>query len=148
MGPNFSGGYPPGGQWTRDDGGGKRRRRKKKGGFLKFMGDLIVAALVAFAIVIAIFALPYLFKFIPGDIMAFDSAVGFEKIDAFRDGLRHKHGISEMTFSHDGRSITFTDTNGTLTGIDAEGYDYGDGGEYESDLAEARRILDEWGLAK
>ena len=127
-------------------GGGGGRRRKRKKGFLRYCWELIMWVLVAFAIVIAIFALPYLFKFSPGDIMAFDSAVGFEKIDAFRDGLRHKRGISEMSFSHDGRSITFTDTNGTLTGIDAEGYDYGDGGEYESDLAEARRILDEWGL--
>ena len=146
MGHNFPGGYPPGGQWTHDDGGGRRRRRKKKGGFLKFMGDLIVAALVAFAIVIAIFALPHLFEFSPGDIMAFDDAVGFEKIDAFMDGLRHKRGISEMKFSHDGRTITFTDTKGTLTGIDAEGYDYDESGKLESDLEEARRLLKEWGL--
>ena len=53
-----------------------------------------------------------------------------------------------MTFSHDGRKITFTDGNGTLAGIEAEGYDYGDGEEYESDLAEARRLLKEWGLDK
>ena len=129
-------------------GGGGRRRKRKKGGFLKFMGDLIVGILIVFAIVIAIEAVPYLLKFSPGDIMDYSNNNIFGKMEVLRDGLRHKRGISEMTFSHDGRSITFTDTNGTLTGIDAEGYDYGDGEEYESDLAEARRILDEWGLAK
>lgn len=128
--------------------GGGGRRKRKKGGFLRCCWELIVWIFVAFAIVIAIFALPYIFGFSPGDIMAFDDAVGFEKIDAFRDGLRHKREISEMTFSHNGRSITFTDEAGTLAGIDAEGYDYGDGEEYESDLAEARRILREWGLAE
>ena len=147
MAPNFPGGYPPGGQWTHDS-GGKRRRRKKKGGFLKFIRDLIVAALAAFAISALILAIPLFLGFDPWDAERFVEAPGLAKINAFMDGWRHKHGISEMTFSHDGRSITFTDTNGTLTGIDAEGYDYGDGGEYESDLAEARRILDEWGLAK
>lgn len=145
MGPNFPGGYPPGGQRTHNGGGGKRRRRKKKG-FLRRCRELIAWVFVAFAIVIAVFALPYVFGFSPGDIMAFDDAVGFEKIDAFMDGLRHKRGISEMTFSHDGRTITFTDDNGALTDIDAEGYDYGDSGDFESDLEEARRLLKEWGL--
>ena len=140
MGPNIPGvPMPPYG----GGGGGRRRKRKKKGGFVR---ELIGAVFFALAISLAVFALPYLFEFSPGDVMAFDSAVGLEKIEAFRDGLRHKREISEMTFSHNGRSITFTDEGGTLTGIDAEGYDYGDGAEYESDLAEARRILREWGL--
>lgn len=146
MGPNFPGGYPPGGQWTHD-GGGKRRRRKKKG-FLGHCWDVIVWVLVAFAIVIAVDAIPLLLGFDPWDAADFVDAPGLAKIDAFMDGWRHKQGISEMTFSHDGKTITFTDTNGTLTGIEAEGYDYGDGEEYESDLAEARRILEEWGLTK
>ena len=127
-------------------GGGGRRRKRKKGGFLKFMRDLIVGVVIVCAIYLAIEAVPYLLKFSPGDIMEYSDNNIFGKMEVLRDGLRHKRGISEMTFSHDGRKITFTDDNGTLAGIEAEGYDYGDGEEYESDLAEARRILKEWGL--
>lgn len=148
----FPGGYPPGGSYSvteyGDGGGGRRRRRKKKGGFLKFIGDLIVCAVVTLAFCALVFAIPLFLGFDPWDAADFVDAPGLAKIDAFMDGWRHKRGISEMTFSHDGRKITFTDTNGTLTGIEAEGYDYGDGEEYESDLAEARRILEEWGLTK
>ena len=144
MGINLPGVPTPNG-YGANGGGGKKRKRKKKG-FFGYCWELIMWVFVAFAIVIAIFALPYLFKFSPGDIMAFDDAVGFEKIDAFMDGLRHKQGISEMTFSHDGKSITFTDKNGTLSRVSGEGYDYDDNGEFDSDLEEARRLLREWGL--
>ena len=146
MGPNIPGGCPPGGQWPRDDGGGRRRRRKKKGGFLKFMGDLILCVVGTLLFCALVFAIPLFLGFDPVDAADFVDAPGLAKIDAFMDGWRHKHGISEMTFSHNGRSITFTDNNGTLSDIDAEGYDYDESGELESDLAEARRILKEWGL--
>ena len=139
-------GIPPG-VVTYDGGGGKRRKRKR-GGFLKAVRDLFVCVLVALGIALAVFAAPLLMGFDPVDAADFVDAPGLAKIDAFQKGLRHKRGISEMTFSHDGRSITFTDDNGKLSGIDAKGYDYGDGEEYESDLAEARRILEEWGLTK
>lgn len=124
-------------------GGRRRRRRKRKGGFLKFM---IVGVAVVLAIYLAIEAVPYALKFEAGDIWDYSDANLFGKIEALRDGLRHKREISEMTFSHDGKSITFTDDNGTLTGIEAEGYDYDEADEMESDLAEARRLLKEWGL--
>lgn len=136
MGPNIPGvPMPPYG----GGGGGRRRKRKKRGGFVR---ELLGAVFIA----LAVFALPYLFEFSPGDVMAFDSAVGLEKIEAFRDGLRHKREISEMTFSHNGRSIAFTDEGGTLTGIEAEGYDYDEADEMEADIDEARRLLKEWGL--
>ena len=153
MEPNFPGGPPPGGYGSYsvteyDDGGGRRRRRKKKGGFLKAVGDLIVWLLIAAALVLALFGAPLLMGFDPYDAANFVDAPGLAKIDAFMDGWRHKQGISEMTFSHDGKSITFTDTNGTLTGVEAEGYGYDDADELESDIEEARRILHEWGLDK
>lgn len=147
MGPNIPGvPMPHGGGGSGGGGGGKRRKRKKKGGALKFARGLIAAVILAFAISALILALPLFLGFDPADAADFADAPGLEKIDAFMDGWRHKHGISEMTFSHDGRTITFTDDNGTLTGIAAEGYDYDEGGELESDFAEARRILREWGL--
>ena len=149
MAPNFPGGHPPGGSgsysFTEYDGGGRRRKRRRSG-FLKGLRDLIVCALVAFGIVIVVFAAPLLMGFDPIDAADFVDAPGLAKIDAFVKGWRHKNGISEMTFSHNGKSITFTDDNGKLSGITAEGYDYGDSGDFESDLDEARRILKEWGL--
>lgn len=151
MGPNIPGGYPPGGHGSysvteydpRDRG---ERRRKKRGGFVGFIRDTAVGLLVCAALVLALDAAPLLLGFDPLDAAHFVDAPGLAKIDAFMDGWRHKEGISKMTFSHDGRTITFTDTNGTLTDIDAEGYDYDDSEEYESDLAEMWRILKEWGL--
>ena len=137
MGPNIPGVPVP---------DGKSRKRKKKGGFLRRCRDLTVSLLVCAALVLAVFAVPLLLGFDPMDAANFVDAPGLAKIDAFMDGWRHKRGISEMTFSHNGRTITFTDDNGTLTGIDAEGYGYADGGDFESDLDEARRILKEWGL--
>ena len=152
MGPNFPGGSPSGGPWTHDDGGGKRRKRKKKG-FFRCLVELIVGVILTFAFCALALALPLLLQFDPWDAQQFVDASGdglrgtmAAKVDAFMDGWRHKQGMSEMTFFHDGKSITFTDTNGTLTGMDANGYDYDEGGEYESDLAEMRRILKEWGL--
>ena len=151
MVPNFPGGYPPGGQRTHHGGGGKRRKPKRKT-FLQQLGealrDLIVGILIVFAIVIAIEAVPYLLKFEPGDTIDYSNNNIFGKIEVFKDAMRHKRGISEMTFSHDGKSVTFTDEKGTLTGIDAEGYGYGDADELEDDIDEARRIIHEWGLDK
>ena len=137
MRPNFPGGYPPGGQWTRDDGGGRRRRRKKKGGFLKAVGGLIACVVVTFGVSALILALPLFLDFDPWDAAEYADAPGFAKIDAFRDGWRHKHGISTLTFTHDGRTVTFTDDNGELSGPSGDGT--------ESDIEEARRILREWG---
>ena len=138
MRPNFSGGHPPGGQWTRDDGGGGRRKRKKKGGFVKAVGGLIMSVVASFAVSGLVLALPLFLDFDPWDAADFVGAPGFAKIDAFMDGWRHKHGISEITFSHDGRTVTFTDDNGELSGPSGDGT--------ESDIEEARRILREWGL--
>lgn len=138
----------PGSGWSvssDDDGGGRRRRRRKRG-FFHELGSLILWTMIAVLFVLAVFAAPLLMGFDPVDAADFVDAPGFAKIDAFMDGLRHKRGISEMTFSHNGRKITLTDDNGTLSDIDAEGYDYGDSGDFESDLEEARRILREWGL--
>ena len=146
MGPNIPGGYPPGGQWPHDDGGGRRRKRKKKGGFIGFMSDLIAGVAVVLAIYLAIEAVPYLLKFEPGDIMDYSDSNLFGKVEVLMDGLRHKRGVSEMKFSHDGKSVTLIDDNGKLSGIEAEGYGYDEGGEMESDFEEARRILEEWGL--
>lgn len=140
MRPNFSGGHPPGGQWTRDDGGGRRRWRKKTGGFLKAVSGLIACVVVTFAVSALILALPLFLGFEPLDAERFVEAPGLAKIDAFMDGWRHKHGISVMTLSHDGKTVTFTDDNGELSGPS--------GDATESDIEEARRILREWGLAK
>ena len=137
-------GIPPG--IVTYDGGGGRRRKRKKRGFFRELGSLILWTLIAALFVLAVFAAPLLMGFDPVDAADFVDAPGLAKIDAFQKGLRHKRGISEMTFSHDGRSITFTDDNGKLSKIDAGGYDYGDSGDLESDLDEARRILKEWGL--
>lgn len=129
-------GIPPG--VVTYDGGGGRRRKRKRGGFLKAVRDLFVCVLVALGIALAVFATPLLMGFDPVDAADFVDAPGLAKIDAFQKGLRHKRGISEMTFSHDGRSITFTDDNGTLSEPSGDGT--------ESDIEEARRILKEWGL--
>ena len=147
MRPNFPGGYPPGGQWTRDDGGGRWRRRKKKGGFLKAVGGLIACVVVTFAVSALILALPLLLDFDPWDAAEFVDAPGFAKIDAFLDGWWHKQGMGEITFSHDGRSITIFDDNGALSGVERSGYGDDDDG-FAADLAEARRILKEWGLSE
>ena len=129
-------GIPPG--VVTYDGGGGRRRKRKRGGFLKAVRDLFVCVLVALGIALAVFAVPLLMGFDPVDAADFVDAPGFAKIDAFQKGLRHKRGISEMTFSHNGRTITFTDDNGTLSEQSGDGT--------ESDIDEARRILKEWGL--
>lgn len=147
MRPNFPGGYPPGGQWTRDDGGGRRRQRKKKGGFLKAVSGLIACVVVTFAVSALILALPLFLDFDPWDAADFVDAPGFAKIDAFLDGWRHKHGISEITFSHDGKTITLWDDDGTLSSVESDGYG-DDDGSLADDIAEARRILKEWGLAE
>ncbi len=123
-----------------DGGGGRRRRHKKKGGFLKAVGGLIACVVVTFAVSALILALPLFMGFDPWDAANFVDAPGFAKIDAFRDGWWHKHGISEMTFSHDGRTVTFTDGNGELSGPSGDGT--------ESDIEEALRILKEWGLSE
>ena len=144
-------GIPPGAGWSvssDDDGGGGRRRRRKRRGFFRELCSVILWSTIAVLLVLAVFAAPLLMGFDPVDAADFVDAPGLAKIDAFMDGWRNKHGISEMKFSHNGREITFTDDNGKLSGIDAEGYDYGDDGDFESDLAEARRILKEWGLEK
>lgn len=126
-------GIPPG----VSEGGGRRRKRKKRG-FFHELGSLILWTLLAVLFVLAVFAAPLLMGFDPVDAADFVDAPGFAKIDAFMDGLRHKRGISEMTFSHDGRTVTFTDDNGTLSEPSGNGTG--------SDLEEARRILKEWGL--
>ena len=136
MGHNFPGGYPPGGQWTRDDGVG--RRRKKKGGFMKAVGGLLTGVAAALAVSGLVLALPLFMGFDPWDAAEYADAPGFAKIDAFRDGWRHKHGISTLTFTHDGRTVTFTDDNGELSRPSGDGT--------ESDIEEALRILKEWGL--
>lgn len=130
-------GIPPG--VVTYDGGGGRRRKRKRGGFLKAVRDLFVCAVVALGIALAVFAVPLLMGFDPVDAADFVDAPGLAKIDAFQKGLRHKRGISEMTFSHNGRSITFADDNGTLSEPSGDGT--------ESDIEEARRILKEWGFA-
>lgn len=129
-------GIPPG--VVTYDGGGGRRRKRKRGGFLKAVRDLFVCVLVALGIALAVFAVPLLMGFDPVDAADFVDAPGLAKIDAFQKGLRHKRGISEMTFSHNGRTVTFTDDNGTLSEPSGDGT--------ESDIEEARRILKEWGL--
>ena len=118
------------------DGGGGRRRRRR--GFFRTLGDLLLWLLVCGAVVLGLFAAPLLLGFDPIDAADFVDAPGLAKIDAFMKGWRHKNGISEMTFSHNGRSITFTDDNGTLSEPSGDGT--------ESDIEEARRILKEWGL--
>lgn len=128
----------PGGGWSvsSDDGGGRRRKRKRRG-FFRELGSLILWTLIAALFVLAVFAAPLLMGFDPVDAADFVDAPGLAKIDAFQKGLRHKRGISEMTFSHNGRTITFTDDNGTLSEPSGDGT--------ESDIEEARRILKEWG---
>lgn len=129
------------------DGGGGRRRRRKKGGFVKAVGGLLTGVAAAFAVSGLVLALPLLLDFDPWDAAEFVDAPGFAKIDAFRDGWRHKQGISEITFSHDGKTITLWDDNGTLSSVESDGYgDDSDG--FAADLAEARRILKEWGLSE
>ena len=125
------------------DGGGGRRRRKKGGG-LKAVGGLIVCVVVTLAVSALVLALPLFMGFDPRDAAEYADAPGFAKIDAFRDGWRHKRGISEITFSHDGKTVTLWDDNGTLSGVESDSY--GDGDGFAADLAEARRILKEWGL--
>ena len=128
-------GIPPGVVTYDGDG---RRRKRKRGGFLKAVRDLFVCVLVALGIALAVFAVPLLMGFDPVDAADFVDAPGLAKIDAFQKGLRHKRGISEMTFSHNGQTITFTDDNGTLSEPSGDGT--------ESDIDEAQRILKEWGL--
>lgn len=146
MGPNIPGvPMPPYG----GGGGGRRRRRKRKSVWRLLWDEIkngLMILFVFFLIFIAIEALPYLLKLPDGDIINYSNASIFGKLDALRDGLRHKQGISEMTFSHDGKSVTFTDEKGTLTDIQAEGYGYDDTDELERDIAETRRLLKEWGL--
>lgn len=136
----------PGSGWSVSSDGGGRRRRRKKHGFFHELVSLIRWTLIAVLLVLGLFAVPLLMGFDPVDAADFVDAPGLAKIDAFMDGWRNKHGISEMTFSHNGRQITLTDDNGKLSGLDAEGYDYGDSDDFENDLEEARRILKEWGL--
>ena len=126
------------------DGGGGRRRKRKKGGFLKAVGGLLAGVAAAFAVSMLILALPLFMGFDPWDAAEYADAPGFAKIDAFRDGWRHKHGISEIRFSHGGKTVTLWDDNGTLSGVESDSY--GDGDGFAADLAEARRILKEWGL--
>lgn len=122
------------------DGGGGRRRRRKKGGFVKAVGGLLTGVAAAVSVSGLVLALPLFMGFDPWDAAEYADAPGFAKIDAFRDGWRHKHGISTLTFTHDGRTVTFTDDNGELSGPSGDGT--------ESDIEEALRILKEWGLNK
>lgn len=121
-------------------------RRRKKNGFLKHVWDVILWTAVGLMAFLAIEAMPYLLKFEPGDIMAYSDNNIFGKVEVLKDGLRHKREISEIKFSHDGKTVTLTDEKGTLTDISGEGYGEGDEGEFQRDTDEARRILSEWGL--
>ena len=150
MGTGIPGVPGPGGYGSvSSDGGGRRRRRKRKSVWRLLWEEIksgLIFLLFFFLIFIAIEAVPYLLKLPDGDIINYSNANIFGKFDALRDGLRHKRGISEIRFSHDGKTVTLTDEKGTLTDISGEGYGDGDEKEFQSDVDEARRILREWGL--
>ena len=149
MVPNFPGGYPPGGQWTHHGGGGRRRKPKRKSLWRLLWEEMktgLIWLFVFFLIFIAIEAVPYLLKFEPGDTMAYSNENIFGKIEVFKDAMRHKRGISEIKFSHDGKTVTLTDEKGTLTDISGEGYGEGDEDEFQRDVDEVLRLLREWGL--
>ena len=128
-------------------GGHKRGRKKRKTKTVRgHVMDVLIPVLIGLALYLAIEAVPYVLKLEDGDVMRYSDASILGKWDALRDGMRHKREISEVKFSHDGKKVTLTYEKGVLTDVSGEGYGEGDAGEYESDLAETRRLLKEWRL--